>query len=433
MPESTPHESDLVLGKGTTPLPLTAAVLGGLDGVKQRLASESIAQRIESLNNVVQYGDNAIDLAIQALRNDAGEVRRLAKRLLRDRLGSAGRETLLDYNPLDYFTTLNDWNQEVYNSQIGIIDPANNAYILKLKNASWGDDGIASILPSPVQYLSALIKSDFNSQALSALIQDNKVQELQALIFDFCSNHSFSIFAFDGLLEAIGSTGCTLQNIKALYIGECKEIHPLERRTSKFTVGISSNLLNAFPNLEILHLYGELGINRFDRTKLEHHQLKTLIIDGVSIDEAIASICSIDLPELEYLEIWLNDLKDISYITRSIAPILAGKSAPKLKYLGLCNCEFGDDLIRSIIESPIIHQLAVLDFKMGTLSDRGVRSIIDYEKLGNLKFLNIDRNCISDLAISELRQLPIQIESNTQYQSVNDRFNQICRYKPSSS
>jgi hypothetical protein len=61
MSEPTPHESDLVLGTGNTPLPLTAAVLGGLDSVKQRFSSESIAQKLESLNNAVWYGDDAID------------------------------------------------------------------------------------------------------------------------------------------------------------------------------------------------------------------------------------------------------------------------------------------------------------------------------------------------------------------------------------
>ncbi len=114
-------------------------------------------------------------------------------------------------------------------------------------------------------------------------------------------------------------------------------------------------------------------------------------------------------------------------------PILSGKSAPKLKYLGLCNCEFGDEIIFSIIESPIIRQLAVLDLKMGTITDRGVRAIVDSGKFDNLKLLNVDRNCISEQVVAELYQLPFRIESNTQYQSVNDRFNQICRYKPSSS
>jgi hypothetical protein len=95
--------------------------------------------------------------------------------------------------------------------------------------------------------------------------------------------------------------------------------------------------------------------------------------------------------------------------------------------------QFGMAMMRSIIESHIIRQLAVIDLKMGTITERGVRAIVDSGKFDNLKLLNVDRNCISEQVIAELYQLPFHIESNTQYQSVNDRFNQICKYKPSSS
>ncbi len=46
MSESNPRESDLILG-GQNPPPTSAAILGGLAGVKQRLESESIAERLQ--------------------------------------------------------------------------------------------------------------------------------------------------------------------------------------------------------------------------------------------------------------------------------------------------------------------------------------------------------------------------------------------------
>jgi hypothetical protein len=90
MSDLNPNESDLVLG-GQNPPPANAAILGGFAGAKQRLKSESIAEKLWALNNAVQYGDKAIDLALEALTDEAHEVRRLAKRLLRDRLGEAGK------------------------------------------------------------------------------------------------------------------------------------------------------------------------------------------------------------------------------------------------------------------------------------------------------------------------------------------------------
>ena len=52
MSELTPSESYLVLGRQNL-TPANAAILGGLAGVKQRLASESIAQRLQALNTGV--------------------------------------------------------------------------------------------------------------------------------------------------------------------------------------------------------------------------------------------------------------------------------------------------------------------------------------------------------------------------------------------
>jgi hypothetical protein len=85
MSETNPHKSDLVLG-GQNPPPTNAAILGGLAGVKQRLESESIEQRIQTLNDTVQYGKDSIDLLMQSLSDSADEVSKLAYELLCDRL-----------------------------------------------------------------------------------------------------------------------------------------------------------------------------------------------------------------------------------------------------------------------------------------------------------------------------------------------------------
>jgi hypothetical protein len=90
MSETNPHESDLVLG-GQNPPPVNAAVLGGLAGIKQRLESESIAERLQALNNAIDYGDKAIDLAIDSMADPNPEVKRLARKLLRNKLGEKGK------------------------------------------------------------------------------------------------------------------------------------------------------------------------------------------------------------------------------------------------------------------------------------------------------------------------------------------------------
>jgi hypothetical protein len=86
MSETNPRESDLILG-GQNPPPVDAAILGGLAGVKQRLESESIAERLRAVNSAVQYDNDGINLIFQALIDEAEEVRQLAYKLLYYRLG----------------------------------------------------------------------------------------------------------------------------------------------------------------------------------------------------------------------------------------------------------------------------------------------------------------------------------------------------------
>ncbi len=96
MPELTPSESDLVLG-GQNPPPINAAILGGLAGVEQRLASESIAERLQALNDTCQYGEKAIELVTKALTDESYEVRVLAIKLLSERFGAAGALAVLEH------------------------------------------------------------------------------------------------------------------------------------------------------------------------------------------------------------------------------------------------------------------------------------------------------------------------------------------------
>jgi hypothetical protein len=86
MSEPNPRESDLILG-GQNPPPVNAAVLGGLARAKQYLTSEWISLRLEVLRDVLHYGEDGINLAIQFLTDDAEEVRQLAYKLLCSRLG----------------------------------------------------------------------------------------------------------------------------------------------------------------------------------------------------------------------------------------------------------------------------------------------------------------------------------------------------------
>jgi hypothetical protein len=71
--QTQPKSQDAILGGQAPP---TGAVLGGLDGIKQRLASGTWHQQTTAVTKALQYGEVGIDLLLQALKqNKASQVR----------------------------------------------------------------------------------------------------------------------------------------------------------------------------------------------------------------------------------------------------------------------------------------------------------------------------------------------------------------------
>jgi COMPASS component SWD3 len=76
-----PKSRDAVLG-GQVPTPLGAVVLGGIEGVKRRLASPAIAPRILALHEALNYGETGLNLVLQGLQDESLKVQRTALLLL---------------------------------------------------------------------------------------------------------------------------------------------------------------------------------------------------------------------------------------------------------------------------------------------------------------------------------------------------------------
>jgi acyl carrier protein len=79
-----PREFDAVLG-GQNSLRNDAAVLGGLEGVKKRLNNPATEERIAALPIALNYGEEGLNLIIQALNDKSWQVEEAAYLLLRDR------------------------------------------------------------------------------------------------------------------------------------------------------------------------------------------------------------------------------------------------------------------------------------------------------------------------------------------------------------
>ncbi|MEG3861914.1 hypothetical protein [Microcoleus sp. herbarium12] len=68
--EHRPREYDAVKGGQNQP-PIGAVVLGGIPGVKNRLASIALEARIAALSEALKYGDAGLDLVVAALQDES--------------------------------------------------------------------------------------------------------------------------------------------------------------------------------------------------------------------------------------------------------------------------------------------------------------------------------------------------------------------------
>ena len=83
MENKQPREYDAVLGGQVSP-PSDAAVLGGIEGAKQRLVNGDENYRILALSQLINYGNEGLDLVIKALKDSSEKVQLQAYKLLRD-------------------------------------------------------------------------------------------------------------------------------------------------------------------------------------------------------------------------------------------------------------------------------------------------------------------------------------------------------------
>jgi len=101
----SPRNDDAVLGD-SAPAPVGAVVLGGLAGVRQRFGSAIAEQRIAAIWEATTYGTDGLDLVIQALRDKAIAVQKVAYHCLQNCPEAKARRALQHYDPYMLFESL---------------------------------------------------------------------------------------------------------------------------------------------------------------------------------------------------------------------------------------------------------------------------------------------------------------------------------------
>ncbi|MBW4473098.1 MAG: hypothetical protein KME45_22370 [Stenomitos rutilans HA7619-LM2] len=101
---SQPKQNDAVLGGQVPP---TGVVLGGLEGIKQRLSSGVWEQQIAAAANASQYGEAGLNLLLQALiQKESRQLRWAAYGELLQRTEPAIADAVSQYNPYRSFQHL---------------------------------------------------------------------------------------------------------------------------------------------------------------------------------------------------------------------------------------------------------------------------------------------------------------------------------------
>jgi formylglycine-generating enzyme required for sulfatase activity len=107
-----PRTDDAVLG-GTAPSPVGCVVLGGLEGVKRRLAAAAIEQRLAALQDALQYGEAGLELVMLGLEDKSWQVQHSAFSLLTAQDLPKVKQRLRNLLPFEFeVVEVDAWGQE---------------------------------------------------------------------------------------------------------------------------------------------------------------------------------------------------------------------------------------------------------------------------------------------------------------------------------
>ncbi len=199
-----------------------------------------------------------------------------------------------------------------------------------------------------------------------------------------------------------------LPHLTALFLGD---ITFDEWEISWIEMGDISTLFPAYPQLEHFGIRGNaseglhLGI-------LHHEHLKTFIIETGSLERSLVhDLLRSHLPALEHLELWTGtENYGGNCAVEDFAPLLSGDLFPNLRYLGLRDSEFADELAIALSQSPLLERLHTLDLSLGTLGDTGAAALLNCPAVRKLAKLDLHHHYCSEEMMQRLQALPIEVD-----------------------
>ncbi|GAA2904557.1 STM4015 family protein [Nonomuraea rubra] len=160
-------------------------------------------------------------------------------------------------------------------------------------------------------------------------------------------------------------------------------------------------LLEAYPRLERLEVRGGSGLAF---PPVRHESLRVLRVETGGLPaEVVRGVGGSDLPALEHLELWfgVEDYGGDSTVN-DCDGILSGQRLPSLRYLGLQNSPFADELAAAVAAAPVVARLEALSLSMGSIGNDGAEALLSGQPLTHLRRLDLHHNYLSDAMAERL-------------------------------
>ena len=202
-------------------------------------------------------------------------------------------------------------------------------------------------------------------------------------------------FILDKLIELKGK----FKSVKHLFVGDMTYE---ESEISWIIQGNYTNFWKHYPDLETFGLRGgnDLTLGKITLPKLKHMVIETGGLNGSIIDDINKS----DLPNLQYLELWLGTDEYGSTVKISqLKPIFDG-NFPNLKYLGPKNFYMADEVAIALKGAPVLERIHTLDISMGTMTDVGAKALFENDALLKLEHINCRHHFVSNEWVEKLQK-----------------------------
>ncbi len=199
----------------------------------------------------------------------------------------------------------------------------------------------------------------------------------------------------------------TLETIVESHGDQLRVLH-LDRYTYDDTMmhwvdmGDWSGLLDHLPALEDLRVRGD----QVAYGSIDLPSLRSFVRQSCTMrNEELAQLARARWPSLDHLELWFGSAEyGVDPEVEHIRPLLVGKNMPRLRHLGLVNCDAHMTLLPELARSQVLPRLDSLDLSKGTFGHDETAFLVEHApSFRHLASIDLEDNFLDASDIARLR------------------------------